>query len=57
MKESDLHIGHHIMATIEVKQLILSLDEDKERIIWALDAADELRKAVLEFVEEEETDD
>lgn len=52
-KSARLHIGHHIMATIEVKKLIVGLDCDKEQVIWAGNAPEELREAIIDFMTKE----
>lgn len=46
------HIGHHIIATIAVKKLLLGWDGDKQMPIWSVDAPAEIMRAILDFADE-----
>lgn len=52
MNELQPHIGHHLMATIAVEELILDWDKEKKQPVWSVDAAEKLKQAVLDYVEE-----
>lgn len=46
------HIGHHVIATIAVKNLLIGWDQDKRQPIWAASAPDEIRNAILDYAED-----
>lgn len=52
MSELRPHIGHHIIATIQAKKLLMGWDNDEQKPIWSMDAPAKLRDAVIEFAED-----
>lgn len=44
------HIGHHIIATIAVKKLLLGWDADKQMPIWSDEAPHILREEIIKWV-------
>lgn len=45
------HLGHHIIATIELNKLLLGWDNYRQVALWSEDAPEKIRDAVIDYVD------
>lgn len=51
------HIGHHVIATIAVKKLLIGWDRERHTPIWSNLAPDQIKEAILQYVEDHAEDE